>query len=168
MQALLLDSELCQLRTKTQLGNINTFIQCQHRHLILHHIYKLLIICLRFSRKAVCQVSPVCKASLGLTASIVGFMGDFDGSCHICNGEWIGGNSIRVLKSSCQLLLRLRIMCCIKPVLAFSTEQDTIINSRCLSSKLFPKINQSLVSVMKSASCKRGIVLVVTVRPRVY
>jgi hypothetical protein len=58
------------------------------------------------------------------------------------------------------MVLRLQIICCIEPVLAFSTEQDTIINSHCLSSKLFPKINQSLVSVTKSASCERGIVLV--------
>jgi hypothetical protein len=37
------------------------------------------------------------------------------------------------------VVLRLRTMCYIEPVLAFGTEQDIIVNSRCLSSKCSQK-----------------------------
>jgi hypothetical protein len=40
-------------------------------------------------------------------------------------------------------VLQLRTMCYIEPVLAFGTEQDIIVNSRCLSSRCSQRSSQS-------------------------
>jgi hypothetical protein len=56
-------------------------------------------------------------------------------------------------KGGCKVL-QLQTICYIKPVLAFGTEQDIIVNSRVTQVQCFQRSN-CLMSVPKSASCKR-------------